>query len=95
MAENHKADLVVVGGGAAGLTAAAAASELGVEDIIVLESRIRIYIYWMESGEAFFFQSKSAFGNDASGQSRIAYKTLTQGIRANCNRAILCFKPAV
>ena len=39
MTENHKADLAIIGGGAAGLTAAAAAAEKGVKDIIVLESR--------------------------------------------------------
>ena len=37
--ENLSAELVVVGGGGAGLTAAVAASEEGVKDIIILETR--------------------------------------------------------
>ncbi len=39
MSGNMKANLVIVGGGAAGLTAAVAAAEAGVKNIIILESR--------------------------------------------------------
>ena len=41
MATNEvlKADLVIVGAGAAGLTAAVAAAEEGVKNIVVLEAR--------------------------------------------------------